>query len=74
MVEEELKGGAAIMIAQKRRKKPKYPKGFDPTNPGPLPDPERWLPKWERARYRKIAKKKGIYIRGAQGDANIADT
>ena len=32
--------------AKKKRKKLKYPKGYDPANPGPPPDPERWLPKW----------------------------
>jgi len=37
--------------APKKRKprKPRYPKGFDPADPGPPPDPERWLPKQERA-------------------------
>lgn len=37
--------------APKKRKprKPRYPKGFDPADPGPPPDPERWLPKHERA-------------------------
>ena len=36
--------------AAKRRKKhkPRLPQGFDPANPGPMPDPERWLPKWQR--------------------------
>lgn len=29
---------------KKRKRKTRYPKGFDPTNPGSLPDPERWLP------------------------------
>lgn len=32
----------------KRKRKPRYPKGFDPANPGPPPDPERWLPKRDR--------------------------
>ena len=39
--------------------------------PGPPPDPERWLPKWQRSKFKKLAKKKGIYIKGAQGDAQI---
>lgn len=26
---------------QRRRRKIRYPKGFDPENPGPPPDPER---------------------------------
>lgn len=55
---------------KKRKRKPLYPKGFDPKNPhNPNPDPERWLPKRERAAFRKLYKKKtkGI-VRGAQGD------
>jgi len=48
----------------------------------PPPDPERWLPKWQRKKYRKLALKKGIRV--TQGDisgdnkgpttANIAAT
>ena len=61
------KGGAEIFIPKKKiNKKIKYPKDYDPTK---LPDPERWLPKWQRSRFKKLAKKKGIYLRGAQGDA-----
>jgi signal recognition particle subunit SRP72 len=41
-----MKGGAEIFIPKKRVKKTKYPKNYEITNPGPLPDPERWLPKW----------------------------
>lgn len=33
---------------RRRKRKPRYPKNFNPQNPGPLPDPERWLPKYER--------------------------
>ena len=30
----------------KIKKKPRYPKNFDPNNPNnPKPDPERWMPK-----------------------------
>ena len=68
---EQLGGGAQIYIPKKRKRKVKYPKDFNPEEPGPLPDPERWLPKWQRSRYKKIAKKKGIYIKGAQGDAQV---
>lgn len=56
----------------KRKRKPKYPKGFDPACPGPMPDPERWLPKWQQSRYKKLAKKRGIYLKGAQGDAQVS--
>ncbi len=50
---------------KKKSKKPKYPKNFDPENPGALPDPERWLPKWQRTKYRK--KHGGGLQRGPQG-------
>ncbi|KAH6757627.1 hypothetical protein C2S51_038775 [Perilla frutescens var. frutescens] len=41
---------------------------FDPTNPGPPPDPERWLPKRERSSYRPKRKdKRAAQIRGSQG-------
>lgn len=67
---QETKGGAEIfMPTRKRKRQIKYPKNFDPKNPGPEPDHERWLPKWQRSRFKKIAKKKGIYLKGAQGDA-----
>ena len=65
-------GGAEVFIPKKRVKsKVRYPKDFDPSNPGPMPDPERWLPKWQRSRFKKYAKKKGINLKGAQGDAMI---
>lgn len=67
------KGGAEIFMpsAKKKNKRVKYPKDFDASNPGQTPDPERWLPKWQRSRFKKLAKKKGIYLKGAQGDAQI---
>ena len=37
----------------------KWPKNFDFTKPGPRPDPERWLPKYERKKYLKRAVKEG---------------
>jgi hypothetical protein len=46
VVMEQTDGGAEIFIPKKRNRKIKYPKGFDPKNPGPEPDGERWLPKW----------------------------
>jgi len=36
-----------------KKRKPRYPKGFDPANPGPMPDAERWLPKYERSYFKK---------------------
>jgi hypothetical protein len=32
-------------------------RSFDPANPGPPPDPERWLPKWQRSDAKKLRKK-----------------
>lgn len=53
---------------KKRKRKPLYPKGFDPANPGPPPDPERWLPRKERSSYRpKKGKRNQAPIRGSQG-------
>lgn len=68
---ENLDGGACVYIPKKRNKKVKYPKGFNPELPGPMPDPERWLPKWQRSKYKKIAKKLGKYLKGAQGDSQV---
>lgn len=69
VVMESTAGGAEIFIPKKRNKKVKYPKNFDPKNPGQEPDGERWLPKWQRSKYKKIAKRLGKYIKGAQGDS-----
>ena len=68
---ETTAGGAEIFIPKKRNKKVKYPKGFDPKNPGSDPDPERWLPKWQRSKYKRLAKKRGLYLKGAQGDSQV---
>jgi len=55
--------------SKKRKRRIRYPKGFDPdsTDPSKGPDPERWLPKWQRQEYLKKAKKKGKEFRGPQG-------
>ncbi len=37
---------------KKRKKKIRYPKNYDPKHPGPMPDPERWLPKMQKKKYR----------------------
>lgn len=62
-------------IRKRKKKKIRWPKGFDPKNPPKLrPDPERWLPKLERAKYRGLAKKKG-YMKRTQGTtANVDDS
>ena len=40
----------------RKKRKPRYPAGYNPELPGgglPPPNPERWLPKWERAEFKK---------------------
>ena len=37
---------------KKRKKKIRYPKNYDPKHPGPMPDPERWLPKMQKKKYK----------------------
>ena len=53
---------------KKKHKKKKAPKKVDgaPTLP---PDPERWLPKWKRSKYRKQFRHYGK-LRETQGDAS----
>ncbi|CAD8108153.1 unnamed protein product [Paramecium primaurelia] len=53
-------------IQKKKKKRIRYPKNFDKTNPGPLPNPERWLPKQERKEWKK---KKQIHSRTQGGNA-----
>lgn len=57
----------------KKRNRIRWPKNFNFENPGPRPDPERWLPKYERAKYRKLAIKRGKLTRnqGATGLKNL---
>ncbi|KAH0897240.1 hypothetical protein HID58_046808, partial [Brassica napus] len=51
-----------------------YPKGFDPANPGPPPDPEIWLLRRERSSYRPRRKdKRTAQIRGSQGSVTKQD-
>ncbi|CAD8106400.1 unnamed protein product [Paramecium primaurelia] len=53
-------------IQKKKKKRIRYPKNFDKNNPGPLPNPERWLPKQERKEWKK---KKQIHSRTQGGNA-----
>lgn len=62
----------AAKAKKKRRHKPRLPKGFDPANPGPPPDPERWLPLRERSTWKSKRKLKGAPMKGAQGAAPAA--
>lgn len=66
---------AAKEVKKKKKRKPRYPKGFDPENPGPPPDPERWLPKRERAEFKKKLRKRDKNLaRGPQGSMPTDDT
>lgn len=66
------------VVTKKRRgrkgRKPRFPKGFDPKNPGPPPDPERWLPKWQRTEtLKKMRKRDKTLFRGPQGAMPVDD-
>merc|ERR1712194_403400 len=69
--QEDNKESSEAANTKKRRKRAvRYPKGYDPAKPGPMPDPERWLPKRERSDYKK--NKKDNLFRGPQG-STVAD-
>mmetsp|Transcript_18099 Transcript_18099/g.51558 ORF Transcript_18099/g.51558 Transcript_18099/m.51558 type:complete len:228 (-) Transcript_18099:146-829(-) len=66
--------GEVTVVKPKKKRKPRYPKGFDPNNPGPPPDPERWLPKNQRSSFLKSSKKRDKNLaRGPQGAVAPAD-
>jgi len=67
-------GQKTIQKKKKRKKKPRYPKGFDPENPGPPPNPERWLPKRERSAFKKLYRKKDRIAHGPQGAMPTSDS
>ena len=46
---------------KKKKKLIRFPKNYDAKNPGPMPDPERWLPKLQRKKYKNTAKNKRAY-------------
>ncbi|XP_013134269.1 PREDICTED: signal recognition particle subunit SRP72 [Papilio polytes] len=54
---------------QKRKRKSKLPPNADLSKP---PDPERWLPKYERAAYRKRRGVRRDVIKGSQGMTTAA--
>lgn len=68
-------GGASAEVSRvikkskKKLKKIRWPKNFDKANPGPQPDPERWVHKLERVK----GKKKG-YMTATQGTSNVNTT
>lgn len=52
-------------VKSKKKHKPKLPKNYDPNV---IPDPERWLPKYERSGYRKRRDRRvKEVIKGSQG-------
>lgn len=51
-----------------KKRRTRYPKDFDPANPGPPPNPERWLPKYERKDYKK---RKNYRTGRTQGATNV---
>lgn len=62
----------------KKKRKPKYPAGYDPDKPNgglPLPDPERWLPKWQRSDYKKKQRRRRDRqqetVKGSQGAGRV---
>jgi len=66
--------GTQKKAKRKRKRKIRYPKNFDPENPGPPPDPERWLPKRERAEFKKRMRKRDkALLRGPQGAMVVDD-
>merc|ERR1711918_295549 len=77
-VEEKAEGEDGTQVKQKakrrRKRKIRYPKNFDPENPGPPPDPERWLPKRERSEFKKRMRKRDKALqRGPQGAMVVDD-
>jgi hypothetical protein len=64
-------GGVDTQKSNKPKKKIKYPSHVDPKNPGPPPDPERWLPKRERTEYYKKIPNIGEMIRISNLNSNL---
>jgi signal recognition particle subunit SRP72 len=69
--EEKEDTDAEKKVAKKKKnRKKRFPKNFDPEKPGPMPDPERWLPRWQRSSSKKKMSKKAresMVFKGAQG-------
>ncbi|KAK9820199.1 hypothetical protein WJX72_007419 [[Myrmecia] bisecta] len=68
--------GEAPKEKKRRKKKIRLPKGFDPENPGPPPDPERWLPKWQRSDFKKKRnrRKDKEPVKGSQGAGKVDES
>ena len=61
------------LLSKKRKKKIIYPKNFDPKNPGPMPDPERWIPKVQRKKYKNTSKNKKAYQGGTADNTTTSN-
>lgn len=62
---------------KRHKKKPRLPRGFEPANPGPPPDPERWLPKWQRSdfkRRRGQRRREKDAVKGSQGAGKVDES
>jgi signal recognition particle subunit SRP72 len=70
---------AAARKRSRRKRKPRYPAGYDASKgPGgglPAPDPERWLPKWQRSNFKKQQRRRHRDARdrvvGSQGAGKV---
>jgi signal recognition particle subunit SRP72 len=70
---------AAARKRARRKRKPRYPAGYDASKgPGgglPTPDPERWLPKWQRSNFKKQQRRRNRDARdrvvGSQGAGKV---
>jgi len=65
----------------KKKKKPRYPKGWDPSLPNggmkEPPNPERWLPKWQRSDAKKKQRRRRDRqetVKGSQGAGKVDET
>ncbi|KAK9863884.1 hypothetical protein WJX84_011397 [Apatococcus fuscideae] len=71
-------GGEKTASKRKRKRKPRLPKGFDSANPGPPPDPERWLPKWQRSDFKRkrttSRRREKEGLKGSQGAGKVDET
>ena len=63
LVEKKVESKKIEKKVKKIKKRIRWPKNFDFENPGPRPHSERWVPKFEREKYRKMALKKGHLTR-----------
>ena len=59
---------------KKRIRKIRWPRGFDHYKLQAGPDTERWVPKMERAKFRKMADKKGLVSRTQGTTTNVNQT